>query len=114
MTPQENQQIDDRAKKTIQEVTGTPAMSLRGLTPQETVANFIAKQLSTPSVSIPPQDTEVKSTITIPPASSLQTNEQPISPPSGGGGAGGGTFTARTVLVVSGTPTIATQDFVTP
>lgn len=98
MTPQENQQVDDRAKKTIQEVTGTPAMQLRGLTPQDAIANFVAQQMSAPSVSLPPQSTEVTSTITFPPASGMiNTNEQPISPPGGGGG--GSTGTPKQVII---------------
>lgn len=79
--------IEKIAKDTIQEVTGTPAMQLRGLTPQDAVANFIARQLAAPTVSIPQQSTDVTSTITIPNAPGLiNTNEQPISPPGGGGG----------------------------
>lgn len=110
--------VKETAKKTIQEVTGTPAMQLRGLTPPEALQAFVARSATstgtTSTAAAPPP--EVKSNaITFQPVPP-KTNEQPLPTEMGGGGGGGenSTLTARHVGVSSGTPTTATGDFLIP
>lgn len=104
--------IQDIAKDTIQSVTGTPPDQLRGLTVQA-FNDFVSARSAIPITGNTQSAPTITSDTVTFPAAAVPTNEQPLTPYSNQG-TGGNTFTARTVLVVSGTPTIATQDFLTP
>lgn len=114
----DKQAIEQGARDTIQAVTGTPPDQLRGLSPQDALSQFAARQMAIQAAPAIPADSTVTSTITVFPPNDPKTNEQPMSvqPGIGGdsGGGGGAALTARYTDVSGGTPVAATGMFLTP